>query len=125
MTTPKQPEPKAMTKMLKPEELPAPDTVIDYGDGTFGPLMFHYATEADRLNFIAREQGFDYKWVEFGDVVPDYDELAVEYANGADDIISRWIPPVIEGWQLVGKNDSEYGPVAHYLRRSADWNPKP
>jgi hypothetical protein len=104
--------------MLKPKDLPAPDTLIEYPDGAFGPLMFHFSTEGDSAKAIAADQGFDYSWVEMGDVLSDDDTLSIEYfAEGKPDVVGRWTPPEREGWTLVGKNDSENGPVAHYIRK--------
>lgn len=104
--------------MLKPEELPAPDTLIDYGNGTFGPLMFHFATEDDKPSFIANNQGFDHMHIEMFDVMDDDDPLVIEYGEGSPNVIGKWTPPERDGWTLIGRNDSENGPVAHYIRKS-------
>lgn len=95
----------------------APDTIIRYADGSFGPMMFHYAHEGCLLRYIAKEHGFDLNFIHMEDVLGDDDPLFIAYfENGESDACSRWTPPECNGWRLVGKSDGEDGPFAIYIR---------
>lgn len=105
--------------MMKPEDLPPPETLIEYHDGMCGALMFHYAVEGNNFTHIAREQGFETRFVPL-----DRDENAAdlhqEYLDGASDVCERWRPTVPDGWILGAKNDTEHdGPVACFIRKIA------
>lgn len=98
--------------------IPPPDAIVRYPDGSFGPIMFHYASEGCTAKDIARENGFDCRCLEMQDDLADDDPLYIDYfEKGASDVVRRWKPPEIEGWRLVGKHDSEDGPVAFYIRK--------
>ena len=52
------------------------------------------------------------------DVLDDDHPLRSEYYHGAMDVVQRWVPPMPrDGWKLAGKNDSEDGPIAYYIRK--------
>ena len=40
--------------MLKPDQMPAPDALIQYPDGSIGPAMFHYLDEDDPVAWYIR-----------------------------------------------------------------------
>lgn len=105
--------------MMSPDQLPPPDTLIEYRDGVVGALMFHYATELDDLKLIAQNQGFDVAIMEMRDDLGDTHELVLAYDNGAsaDDVLPKWIPEPRVGWCLAAKHDTEDGPVAIFVRR--------
>ncbi|MBY0561449.1 hypothetical protein [Hyphomicrobium sp.] len=99
-------------------ELPKPDDIVHYADGSFLPMMFHFAGEGIDLRAIALEQGFDLKGVSMENVVEDDDPIFIDYfEKGCSDVLLRWQPPQVAGWDLVGKFDAEDGPMALYLRR--------
>ena len=100
---------------------PPADAIVRYADGSFAPIMFHYASEGCNARAIAAENGFDLKAVAMADEVDDEDALYRAYfEEGASDVVRKWQPPEIEGWRLVGKTDSEDGPQAFYIRPRND-----
>lgn len=101
------------------EVVPAPDAIVCYPDWSFMPVMFHYAAETDKPQDIARHHGFDLHVAEMGGQLPDDDPRVVAYENGSGDAMRLWLPSAIDGWKLVGKSDTEDGPVAFYIRKSA------
>lgn len=103
-------------KRIHPDEMPAPDALINYSGGAVAPAMFHYApTEAPDSVFrdIAREHGFEIKTRHMSAEDPLYEE----YAQGSDKVIWKWQPEIPDGWQLGGKHDTEDGPCAYFLRQ--------
>lgn len=102
-----------MEKRIHPDELPAPDALVNYAAGMVGPVMFHYANEdCDDLEGIANSNGFQIK----GYHMPEDHPLMEEYEEGSGEVIAKWDPEVPEGWQFGGKNDTEDGPYAFFLR---------
>jgi hypothetical protein len=113
--------------MLKPNELPAPDALIEYPDGAFGPLMFHFALEGHDLMQIAREQGFELRTLSLDhdnreETAPLRDRAERLFDDDAhmETLVADWTPPDLgDGWKIAAKWDTEDGPVAIYLRPQA------
>lgn len=101
--------------MLKNEDMPAPETMVQYSDGEVGAAMFHYAAEGQRFDKIASEQGFESRFLLLQDC--DEPELISAHENGASAICEIWHPEPPEGWQLAAKYDTEEGPVVMFIRR--------
>lgn len=100
--------------------VPPPDAIVRYADGSFAPIMFHYAAEGCKPGEIAAENGFDLHLVEMENVLPDDDPIMVAYFEDGDaSAFRKWAPPEIDGWHLVGKQQAEDGPVAIYIRKRA------
>jgi hypothetical protein len=98
--------------------VPAPDTIVVSGDGTFGPMMFHYATEGCNPTHIAGENGFDIRWIAMEDVEPENAPCALAYQDGETAIaIDLWNPEIPNGWTLSGVVESEEGLAAILLRK--------
>lgn len=105
--------------MLKLSDVPAPDTLIEYNDGTFGPIMFHYVGECEDLEQIARENGFDCsaQWMEH-DAAAQH--LVERHFENGEQTVGEWQPAERDGWKLCAKHDTEEGPIAIYIRPRAD-----
>jgi hypothetical protein len=102
------------------KDMPAPDTRIEYADGSIGMAMFHYAAEGQNLEHIASEHGFDCEFRELeGDDSPGAEELFEKYSDGAngDEILKAWQPKVPDGWTLAAKYDTEDGPAVMFVRK--------
>lgn len=104
--------------MLKPNDMPAADTIIDYGELGIGPAMWHWSIEGDDLARIAREWGFDAEYVSMeNDLYGDADQqLMKDYEAGDHTLPARWRPKPIAGWTLAAVHDTEDGPVAWFIR---------
>lgn len=102
--------------MVKLQDAPGADLLIEYPDGSVMPLMFHFAIEGHDLSVIAAEEGFETRWVGL-DEQDDPDLYRDYFEGGAGDVVGRWavVPP--DGWQFGGKWDTEDGPIACFLRR--------
>jgi hypothetical protein len=101
------------TQAVSEAKLPAPETLIDQGDGYVTALMFYYTPEGVSLREVASLWGFDCMVYHLDD--PDLQE---EYDEGATDIMSRWTPVVPEGWLLGAKLDlEEDGPAAIFIKK--------
>lgn len=106
--------------MLKPEDLPAPETLVQYPDGSTLPVMFHYLDSDADLDAIAAENGFDFAILEL-----EYDDSEVaedlleRYGDGDNTVISEWNPEAPKGWFVAGKVHSDEGLVAFFLRGHA------
>lgn len=114
-------------KMIQPSDLPPPDTIIDYGDGQFGPLMLHYAIEGQDIRQIMSDAGFDSVFLSMEhDLGGDDDHPLIKsyFDDGASDVCVHWQPKTVEGWKLVGKHDTEDGPIAIFVRQNAAPSPK-
>lgn len=99
-------------------QMPAPDAIVHYPKtGEFLPAMLFYASEGCNPKHIAMANGFDVRFVKASDIIGEDDPLA-KALEDCQDIIARWEPPSIDGWKLVGKTNSEDGPVAMYLRKA-------
>lgn len=104
--------------MLKREDMPAPETLIDYGEGGVEAAMFFYAPDDADLCEIADHNGFDVKIVELADDPgPTAADLLDEYSDGAPDVVQRWNPPMPDGWTLGAKFDGDDGPLALIIRK--------
>lgn len=104
---------------MAPDALPPPDTIIDYADGQFGPLMFHYAAEGQRFDDIAREAGFETHFLSMeDDLASDDHPLMVEhFTDGQNTALPKWTPTSPgDDWKLVAKYDTEEGPMACFVR---------
>jgi hypothetical protein len=98
--------------MLTPDQLPAPETLVAYEDGSCAAVMFHYASVETDLGAIADEHGFDMMFIAMdGDVS---EELMERYLND-EATLADWQPTVPHGWVLGGKCDHEDGPFAMLL----------
>lgn len=108
-------------KTMKPEDLPPPETLIEYKSGQLSALMFHYALEHHLVTEIASEHGFDLK----GRVLDEDDDadLYRRYIDDGDDVVGDWNPTPPDGWLLVGKWDTEDGPIAWFAKRRIDASP--
>jgi hypothetical protein len=103
---------------MKQDELPPPETLIEYSDGACGALMFHYGVEGDRYDRIALNQGFETRFMRL-DEDRDTGVLQREYEDGSHDVCARWFPTIPEGWLLGAKDDSEDGPYVCFIRKIA------
>lgn len=104
---------------IKKAEMPAPDQVVDYGDGRIGPAMFHYATDACDLEHIAQFHGFEIadKFLAYDDAAPRaLQELVGSFDYDIDSVALCWKPRMPKPWKLVAVHDTEDGPVAIFLR---------
>ena len=112
---------KEIEKLICPAGMVAKDffdplTLIDYGGGQFGPLLFHWATEDEDAARIAAEHCYKHYWVRMCDVLDDDHPAMRAYDDGRDGALAMWEPPAAkEGFVLVAKVDTDDGPVAHYL----------
>lgn len=70
------------TKRIHPDEMPPPDALINYPDGSTGAAMFHYLAAEDGNAFenVVREHGFDIK----GHHMDDDHPLMAEYSEGSE-----------------------------------------
>jgi hypothetical protein len=102
-------------KILKPEDMPAPDALIDYGDGVIMPAMFHYAeTDAD-LSSVTLENGFEGCTISMEENAPDlFEEYSERGLNLSD--FPNWRPIAPEGFTFAGCWDTEDGPHCFYLK---------
>lgn len=104
-------------KTMKADEMPAPETLVDYGHGMCGAAMFHYGAEGDSVVAIAGDNGFDVRLLRMHDELGEEHTLVQVYDEGDPEVIGRWQPIVPEGWQLGGKWDTDDGPVAVFIKR--------
>ena len=104
--------------MIKPSDLPAPDTVIDYGNGSFGPVMFHYLHEDVSWVTVAREEGFECRVLTLDeDYAKQPDHPILQAYEEGEDVLAQWDPSDQgDGWKLVLKADTEDGPLAIFVR---------
>jgi hypothetical protein len=103
---------------ILPAAVPAPETPIAYEDGTFGPLMFHFATEGCNAKNIALENGFEFSWILMLDAEAEDTPCVLAYdAGDMPKTVALWSPSVPDGWTICGVTDSEDGPCALLLRR--------
>ncbi|KWT70717.1 hypothetical protein APY04_0778 [Hyphomicrobium sulfonivorans] len=102
--------------MIKANEMPAPDTLVDYGVGGVMCAMLHYVETDTPFVGIIREHGYEAKFETFGDAEPEDHPLFTEFENG-ENIVDRWRPEPPAGWQLGGVYDTEDGPCALFIRQ--------
>lgn len=114
-----------MSDIIQSKDMPAPDQLVRYEDGTIAPAMFHYSTEGCDPNAIAQEAGFEIGYTslendENGEDAWDAYERITEAAPDApaiEEVFDMWTPtPPDGGWKLVGKHDTEDGPMAVFVR---------
>jgi hypothetical protein len=99
-----------MTTIIKPEDMPAPETLVDYDDGGLMAAMFHYAEAEADLSGVANENGFHCLVCALLD--PDLMKL---YEAG-ENVLTKWRPEPPMGWILGGVYDTDEGPYALFLR---------
>ena len=106
-------------KAIKPNEIPAGDTVINFGNGLLWPLMFLWATEESDLELVANKAGFDVEWVAMTDDLDMNNPLRLDYhAHGANVVLAEWEPtPPSPEWSMVARYDTHNGPEAIFARR--------
>jgi hypothetical protein len=102
--------------MLKPEDLPTPDTLVTYSDGSVSAVMFHYAPGGSSLKDIADENGFEVAFLGLTEDLASDHPLVIDYKNGAD-VIGEWQPTLPEGWQFGGKFDGDEGAFAIFIKK--------
>jgi hypothetical protein len=107
MTTAHQP-------VLTPDQLPPPDTLYQYPDGSVVALMFHFMTEATDFALVAQAQGFDIATMRLDDDGAAAG-LATEYEAGSADVIGKW-QPRRDGYSLAAKFDTDDGPMAVFIK---------
>lgn len=103
-------------KIYMPEDMPAPDALVQYADGIIMPAMFHYVEDEVDLTPTAKANGFDMKIIAMEDNAPDlfeeYSERGLTLADFKD-----WRPAAPEGYAFGGCWDTENGPVCCFLKR--------
>jgi len=99
-----------MTTTIKPEDMPAPETLVSYANGSVMAAMFHYAAEGDDLREISRENGLACL------IAPLLDAGLMQRYEGGENILSKWRPDPPAGWMFGGVYDTEDGPCAIFLR---------
>jgi hypothetical protein len=105
------------------KDMPAPDKIIIYPSGEWGPAMFHYAIEGQSLRDIASDHGFDLDLVFMSDIKDESDPIYRKYFEEGCSFeeIARfpWHLPILHGrdWKISGQWDTEDGPVSCYLRK--------
>ncbi|MBY0561441.1 hypothetical protein [Hyphomicrobium sp.] len=95
------------------DEMPPPTMLVYYKDGSFGPVMFHYAVGNETAANIVKAYGFKMLVVSMKDDI-EAGALNEAWARG-ELVLAEWIPPAMPGWELVARNNSEDGPFAVYL----------
>ena len=103
-----------MTTTIKPDAMPEPDTLIDFGPDGLLAAMFYYAAESCDYRDIAHEYGFDI--IIFA---PLLDEALMKRHEADENILGDWRPTPPEGWKIGGTYDTEDGPHAIFLRSHA------
>ncbi len=101
--------------MMKSTEMPAPETLIDYGDGSVAAAMLHYTDEDARGDVIASANGFDSQFLLLEDHL-DVAHLSDRIDQG-ENVLPDWNPTPPDGWMLGAKYDSDSGPVAMFIRK--------
>ena len=109
---------------LTKANMPAPDAIIDYGDGRTTMAMFFYAMpEGTRGDEVAAENGFDSLFMALGDDASEEGEsLGFRYEQGEDPLVVArdWHPvPPDASWILAEKYDTEDGLMAIFVRRKS------
>lgn len=103
-----------MLSYLAPDDLPAPDTLVDYGESGVSAAMFHYTSEHCDFRAIARANGFKAAVTQLTER-----SLIQRYEDG-ENILGEWRPKPPDGWQLGGVFDSDEGAFAIFLRKEQD-----
>jgi len=94
-----------------PARLPASDEM-----GFFMHPDVPGETESDNVAIMLRKMGFEHVAALMSYDEPDLYEEWIENEKGT--AVLRWvpIPPTGDGWTLVAKFDTEYGPCALFVR---------
>lgn len=105
--------------MLKREDMPAPETLIDYGEDGVEAAMFFYAPDNADLIEIARALGFEtsLRFMD-DDYRPETLDLRDQYSDGVSGVVARWNPAMPDGWALAAKYDTDDGPFAILIREA-------
>lgn len=103
------------------QTVPAPDTIVRFDDGSFMPIMFHYASEDMLLKDLADANGFDIDFVLLEDDVPDDHPAWIAYFEDGktqEHVLPLWKPePVLPDFKLVAEFDTEDGLMAVFIRK--------
>lgn len=100
------------------DTVPAPDTIVRYKDGSFVPLMFHFADEGMSLKQIADSNGFHLYSTDMADDIDDEHPVWLAcFEEGRSDMLPLWNPTPKPGYRLVAKYFSEDGPTALFIMR--------
>lgn len=103
--------------MLTPKDMPAPDALIQYDDGTICAAMFHFMASETPFGPIADEHGFEVRYLSLADDVGEEHPVWTDYYEGGNRWMKEWHPtPPDEGWAFGGVADGEEGPCAIFLR---------
>lgn len=100
-------------KVISPVEVPDPLTLVKSADGTCIALMFFWQSEETDCRSVALEAGFSLQSESLGDKTPEDAALLERYLNG-EAVLDDWTPVGPDGSTLVGKWDTEDGPVAYF-----------
>lgn len=102
------------------ETVPKPDSIVRYKDGSFVPLMFHYADEGIPLKQIAESNGFHLTSIAMeDDVADDHPAWIACFDEGRSDMLPLWRPEPPMGYSLVAKYFTEDGPIAIFIMRKS------
>lgn len=103
---------------LQEDRAPAPDAIVRYKTGEFGPIMFHYLSEVCDWRAVAHDNGFDMRWLDMDGAI-NVDRAAYEAYESSDlaRAIELWTPEPPQGWTLSGAFDGEDGLGVLFLRK--------
>lgn len=108
------------TTGLHPDEMPAPEALVNYPDGSVGPAMFHYLASEDHEAYERVLQEHDFEVT--GHHLSEDDPLFKLYEEDLKRLLIIWNPPIPLGWKLGGKHDTEDGPYVFFLKRKSATN---
>lgn len=94
--------------------MPEPDALVADKFGNVMAAMFYFAP-GEYYGEIADLCGFEIKSARMESDHP----LMSRYEAG-EEVTKEWEPPIPEGWTFGDKSDTEDGPVAIFIRRSAN-----
>ena len=105
------------TKRTHPDQMPEPDALINYPDGSTGPAMFHYLASEDHEAYerVLQEHDFEVS----GYHLSEDDPLFKIYDEDPKRLLMSWNPPVPVGWTMGGKHHTEDGPYVYFLKRKS------
>ncbi len=102
--------------MLDPDDMPEPDALVAYDDGSIAAAMFHYLPDGISFRAVAMDNGFAFRTITMDvDLPPDH-ELLDAYEEGDERVLLQWQPSPPEGWSLAARIDSENGLMAAFIR---------
>lgn len=102
----------------QPNQMPAPDAMVQDPSGEEIAAMFYYAAADQDLGDIAEEQGFDCLAITAENEISEDDPLFARLES-LELLATEWTPAPREGWQLALKFDGEEGPTALFIRRKS------